>query len=49
MDTFAALGPRVTVERIRGLFGNAGPFNGTVWEEQFDSFNEELRELAATP
>ncbi len=43
------LGPRVTVERIRALFGNAGPVVGEIWEVQFDAADDELRQLARTP
>src|SRR5258707_1062720 len=38
----------ISWDRVRGIFGNA-PVPGEVWERQFDSFDEELRQLCATP
>lgn len=45
------LGPRVTEERVRALFGNAGPLPHSVriWEEQFDQADHLLWDLARSP
>lgn len=48
MKASVGLGPRVTVGRIRALFGDAGPVKGEIWEEQFDHCDDELRQLART-
>ena len=49
MELEPRLGPRVTVERIRSLFGNVGPIRHKIWEAQFDGADDELRQLARTP
>jgi hypothetical protein len=38
----------VTLERARQIFGNVGP-PASVWEDQFDGFDEDLARLAQTP
>lgn len=43
------LGPRVTEDRIRALFGNARPVRGHIWEAQFDGCDRDLHDLARTP
>src|SRR5688572_22236798 len=48
MDGDSASRSKISWERARAIFGNAGP-PAEVWESQFDYFDEALQRLAATP